>query len=287
MPDFLETPRFPFALALNGFSGGPGFSTGIVEMASGDEQRNAQWAQARREWSGDHIPWVRAQIAQLLDFCHCMQGRAVGFRFRDPLDYRDDGRGILGAGVGAGLPTYQLGKRYAVGTLQHDRAIRKPVPGTITIKRNGAAVAVGSVAGQVTLDTATGIATFGAEASGSVASATPGTTTVIGLGAAMGLSVGQLIYLNGLVGTLGDALNGRAWPITAVSGASYTIAVNSTGLTGGGGGSAYRYPQPTDALTWVGEFDVPVRFASDRFSYAPSGRDIWQFTGLGLIELRK
>ena len=49
MPDFLETPRFPFALALNGFSGGPGFSTGIVEMASGDEQRNAQWAQARRE----------------------------------------------------------------------------------------------------------------------------------------------------------------------------------------------------------------------------------------------
>ena len=91
----------------------------------------------------------------------------------------------------------------------------------------------------------------------------------------------------GLVGTLGAVLNGRAWPITAVSGASYTIAVNSTGLTGGGGGSAYRYPQPTDALTWVGEFDVPVRFASDRFSYAPSGRDIWQFTGLGLIELRK
>lgn len=283
---FLETPRFPFALALGGFEGGPGFSTGIVEVASGAEQRNANWSQARREWTGDNIPWERAQIAQLLDFTHCMQGRAVGFRFRDPLDYRDDGRGILGAGAGAGLPTYKLVKRYAVGALTHDRHIRKPVPGSVTLFRNGAAIATGSGAGQATLDTTTGIVTFGAEASGSVASATPGATTVIGLGAPVGLVVGQLLYVTGLPGTLGAALNGRAWPITAVAGASYTLGVNTTGLTGGSGGSAFKYPQPADALTWVGEFDVPVRFANDRFTYAAAGRDIWQFTGLGLIELR-
>ena len=283
---FIETPRFPFALALGGFEGGPGFSTGIVEVASGAEQRNAQWAQARREWTGDNIPWERPQIAQLLDFTHCMQGRAVGFRFRDPLDYNADGRGLLGTGVGAGLPTYRLVKRYAVGALVHDRNITKPVPGSVTLLRNGTAVAAGSGAGQALLDTTTGIVTFGAEASGSVASATPGATTVIGLGATMPAAVGQLLYLSGLPGTLGAALNGRSWPVTEVAGASYTLGINTTGLTGGSGGSAYKYPQPTDVLTWSGEFDVPVRFANDRFTYAAAGRDIWQFTGLGLIELR-
>ena len=42
MSAFLETPRFPTALAY-GARGGPKFKTNIVQLASGREQRNVVW----------------------------------------------------------------------------------------------------------------------------------------------------------------------------------------------------------------------------------------------------
>ncbi|MFN8961092.1 MAG: hypothetical protein ACK5YV_05935, partial [Betaproteobacteria bacterium] len=54
----------------------------------------------------------------------------------------------------------------------------------------------------------------------------------------------------------------RSHAVTGVGGANITISTSTTGLTATGG-TARFFPQPTDALTWSGEFDVPVRFESD------------------------
>ena len=46
---FLETPRFPLR-ASYGAVGGPEFATDIVEVNSGQEQRNIRWDQARAKF---------------------------------------------------------------------------------------------------------------------------------------------------------------------------------------------------------------------------------------------
>lgn len=280
---FLESPRFPFEF-LAGLVGGPSYSTDIVIFRSGADQTNANWEQSLGEWNGDGIPFDESKKAILLDWVHALKGRAIGFRYRDTADYTDAGRGILGSGAGTGLPTYPLIKRYSVGGLTTDRKIQKPA-GLIHISRNGTLVAYGSGAGQVSLSSATGIVTFQPDASAGVSSISPGASTGVTLSAAIGLAIGQKLYLSGLSGTLGAALNGQAWPISAVSGAVYTLAVNTSALTGVGGTGA-KYPQATDTLAWTGSFDVPVRFASDSLKLTEVSPGVFVAQGLALKETR-
>lgn len=282
--DFIDTPRFPDALALNGFDAVTAWSTDVIEVFSGGEQRNANWTQARHHYSADMIPWRTADVQAFQAWSMVLKGRAIGFRFRDPLDHDDGAAGYLGTGYGTGLPTYQLVKRYAVGGLTHDRIIRKA--GEVTLKRNSTAVPVGIGAGQATLDSTTGIATFAPIAQSGISTITPGASTNVQLISAIGLVVGGMLHLSGIGGTLGATLNGKAWPITAVSGATYTISAATTGLTGATTGYGSRYPQPDDALTWAGTFDVPVRLDTDTVRFEPRGNGIWQPVGLTLIEVR-
>lgn len=280
---FLESPRFPFEF-VSGLVGGPGYSTDVVTFRSGAEQTNANWEQSLGEWSGDNVPFNETTKAILLDWAHALKGRAIAFRYRDTADFTDAGRGILGAGVGTGLPSYQMVKRYTVGALATDRKIQKPA-GTIGITRNGVAATYGTGAGQVSLDSTTGIVTFKADASANISSVTPGASTVVTLVSAIGLSAGQKLYLSGLTGTLGTTLNGQAWPITGVSGAAYTLSVNTSALTGSGGTGA-KYPQATDTLAWTGQFDVPVRFASDSLKLTEIAPGVFVAQGLSLKETR-
>lgn len=284
MPSFLETPRFPIQMARQ-LAGGPGFSTAIVEVFSGNEQRAGNWSRSRGQWTGDGVVLDEQGKNALLDFFQALGGPLVGFRYHDPVDFSDAGRGYLGSGVGAGVPSYQLVKRYAAGALSRDRDIRKPVAGSISIKRNGAGVAFGAAAGQVALDTTTGVVTFVADASSGISSITPGATTAVTLSAAVGLSSGQRLYVSGLSGTLGSALNGQSWPISSVSGSIYTLSANTAGLSGSGGTGA-KYPQSSDVLTWTGQFDVPVRFGSDRLQLIAEGGRVYTPQGLLLLELR-
>lgn len=278
---FLESPRFPFEF-VSGLVGGPAYSTDIVTFRSGAEQANANWEQSLGEWNGDNVPFNEVQKALLLDWVHALKGRAIAFRYRDTADFSDAGRGVLGPGTGQ--PTYQMVKRYTAGSLTTDRKIQKPT-GTIGITRNGGAVTYGAGAGQVSLNSTTGIVTFVADASASVSSITPGASTVVTLASAVGLSTGQKLYLSGLSGTLGTALNGQAWTISGVSGAAYTLGVNTSALTGSGGAGA-KYPQATDTLAWTGLFDVPVRFASDALKLTEVAPGVFIAQGLALKETR-
>ena len=66
---------------------GPRFSTVVTTTASGFEQRNSNWAQARLEVDGGTGLRSDADLQLLLAFFQARRGRAFAFRFRDPMDH--------------------------------------------------------------------------------------------------------------------------------------------------------------------------------------------------------
>lgn len=282
---FLESPRFPDRLAV-GVAGGPGFNTSVIRIQSGRRIAAVNWDLPLRTWSVRHIPVNdRASYLALQNHFMAVRGMAHGFRLRDPFDHADEGAGLLGtSGAGTGLPTAQLVKQYGLPGFYSQRPIYKPL--AVVVRRNGANVAPGAGAGQVAINNATGLVTFVADASSGIASIAPGATTSVTLSAAVGVLTAGMLYLSGISGTVGTALNGKAWSVNSVSGATYVLAVNTAGLSGSGGLGS-RYPQPTDALTWVGEFDTPVYFTSDEFRPEFVGRDVISFPDLGIEEARQ
>lgn len=284
---FLENPRFPDDIAFWG-QGGPKYNTIVNTSTSGREKRNSLWYYALSTWRINNVSRtvavpVQYNIATIRNFFRAMKGQAWGFRFRDWADYQDEGQGIVGqqfssfsnsnfvpVGAGTGYPTTQMYKVYAETPFYDYRVIQKPYNGGgLNVQRNGANVVQGTGAGQCVIDTTTGNVNWTADQSATVTGATAGATTQVTLSAALSLAVvGKLLYLNVTGGTLGAALTGQAWQITAVSGTTYTLAANTTGLTGTVTGTAGMYPQPSDVLQWTGMFDVPCRFNTDFFDLA-------------------
>lgn len=152
----------PLALAI-GASGGPERVTDVVRLASGAESRNTRWSQSRRRWEVGGAA-MRADVAhELIAFFEARRGRAYGFRFRDPVDWKScaPGQAIAAIdqplGVGDGETTaFQLVKRYASGDAWADRIVAKPVDGSVVIAIDGV------VTSGVTIDHTTGLVTFAA-----------------------------------------------------------------------------------------------------------------------------
>jgi uncharacterized protein (TIGR02217 family) len=105
------------------------------------------------------------QMIALTEFYNVRKGKVYGFRYRDPLDWKscrvdetvaNDDQTIIASAVG-GETTAQLIKTYTSGGESTVRPIKKPVSGSVLIKKN---------AGQLTettdysIDYATGIITF-------------------------------------------------------------------------------------------------------------------------------
>ena len=156
---FVET-QFPTNISL-GAIGGPGFSTDVVTLASGDEQRNINWTAARRRYSVGHAIQDRIEFDDLIAFFTARRGKGVGFRFKDWSDYSVTDQEI---GIGDAAETdFQLIKTYSSGGVEIDRTITKPVTGTLTIYFDD----VEQVSGW-TVDTTTGIVTFSSAPGGSV-----------------------------------------------------------------------------------------------------------------------
>lgn len=300
---FLETPRFPDRIARD-MVGGPEFATDVVLLATGYEQRNINWSQARRVYDAATAVKLLSDFREIEEHFHAVAGRAHGFRFRDPADYSaTNSNGLLRplhgtvqvgtAGFGYGVPSYQLIKRYTRGTLTHDRDIRKPVSGSVSVRRGGSPVTFGSGAGQVSLDTTTGVLTFVADATRTVTAVTVGASTQVTLSTALpGITTGSRMYLTGLTGADAALLNNLSHAVTGVSSNVYTLATSTAGKTiTPGSGVAYAYPQASEALDWAGQFDVPVRFDTDRLrrrvlGRAPGGDYLVDCDEIPLIEIR-
>ena len=153
--------RFPDNIG-RGARGGPERRTQIVELASGDEERNASWANSRRRYDVAYGIRRADDLAAVVAFFEARNGRLHGFRLKDWADYKS---GLPSAtpsptdqaiGTGDGATTaFQLVKRYASGGQTWTRDITKPVAGTVRLALGGVEQASGW-----TVDTTTGLISF-------------------------------------------------------------------------------------------------------------------------------
>jgi len=153
--------RFPDNIS-RGARGGPERRTQIVELASGDEERNASWADSRRRYDVAYGIRRADDLASVVAFFEARNGRLHGFRYKDWADYKS---GLpsqpitptdqqIGTGNGS-LKTFQLAKRYISGAQSWTRTIAKPVAGTVRV----ALGMVEQMSGWA-VDTSTGVVTF-------------------------------------------------------------------------------------------------------------------------------
>ncbi|MBS0125060.1 DUF2460 domain-containing protein [Thetidibacter halocola] len=153
--------RFPDNIS-RGARGGPERRTQIVELASGDEERNASWANSRRRYDVAYGIRRADDLAAVVAFFEARNGRLHGFRFKDWGDHKSCLPSVTPAptdqviGTGDGATTaFQLVKRYASGSQTWVRAITKPIAGTVRMALGGVEQASGW-----SIDTTTGVIIF-------------------------------------------------------------------------------------------------------------------------------
>ncbi|MCT8999722.1 DUF2460 domain-containing protein [Chelativorans intermedius] len=153
--------RFPDDIS-RGARGGPERRTQIVELASGDEERNASWANSRRRYDVAYGIRRADDLATVVAFFEARNGRLYGFRFKDWADYKSclpsgtpaPTDQLIGTGDGEAT-AFQLVKTYASGAQSWTRTIAKPVAGTVRVALDGA-----EQLGGWSVDATTGVVTF-------------------------------------------------------------------------------------------------------------------------------
>lgn len=289
---FIESPRFPDSISVWA-KGGPGFNTTVIIVNSGYEQRNINWSQARAKYdiaqafrtlaaSGD----TSYAASQLISFFNIANGMANGFRFKDWNDFQVTvANGTLGtSGLGVGVPTYQLYKNYVQGAAAFHRIIQKLVSSNPTpaIYRNGV---LQTVTTNYTIDTTTGIVTWVPDSQRAISNITNANPAVVTTSLTHPFVSGDLIYITGVTGM--TPINGYAYPITVLDAHNFEIGANTLSYPAyTGSGTAYKYPQNSDELTWSGEFDVPVRFDTDVLMGGQIESGLYEVDNLSVIEIR-
>ena len=162
--------RFPDNIS-RGARGGPERRTQIVELASGDEERNASWVNSRRRYDVAYGIRRADDLAAVVAFFEARNGRLHGFRTKDWADYKSSlsSQAITPTdqqiGIGTGiLKAFPLSKTYTSGAQAWTRTIAKPISGTVRI-------ALGTVEQMSgwTMDATTGVVIFAAAPSAGVA----------------------------------------------------------------------------------------------------------------------
>lgn len=257
-------------------TGGPSYSTQIVSVQSGDEQRAANWIQPRGTYNLGDRDVPSAKYQKLLSFFHRMRGRFHGFRIRDWTDYADDERGVLGGGVGNGAMSYQMNKVRGVDgvsgvTLQK---ITRPVGptfasnpdlgNTIRIYKDGMEVPQVNAPGGCLVDDTKGTVLFipHSFAISSIAGS-PG-ASVITFSGAHNFSVGEFVTVAGYVDGL-DGNNG-SWQISNIPNSNSVEVFATLTSTSEGGATGSDLPGVNNTLTWTGLYDIPARFDTDSFN---------------------
>jgi len=153
--------RFPDNIS-RGARGGPERRTQIVELSSGDEERNASWANSRRRYDAAYGVRRTDDLAAVVAFFEARNGRLYGFRWRDWGDYKSclpsstPAASDQSIGNGDGVTTaFQLVKSYTSGAQTWTRTITKPVAGTVVVALGGTVQNTGW-----SVDTTTGLITF-------------------------------------------------------------------------------------------------------------------------------
>lgn len=286
---FLETPRFPDRVAF-GTQGGPSYKTEVIVVGSGFEQRNINWADSRHLYNASmgikSLPDMEATLAMF----HAARGRAHGFRFKDFVDYQSSAYGVnptafdqtLATGDGV-TASFQMLKDYTQGTLTYKRDITKPVIGTGLVGLAGFTIP----STQAPIDYTTGIITF-VDASDTVTNAvSSGSDTDITQPGAHSLGVGDTMFLDTFTGDWAG-LNNTRFTIIGVTGPGVIkIAFDSSAYAtySSNAGAIITLPQSAEVITAGFDFDVPVRFDTDRLSISLEDYNVGAVS-VPLVEIR-
>lgn len=161
---FHESAIFPTDIS-DGSMGGPTYLTFVHGVDSGREQRLPQWPYGKYQFDAQYGAKRVEQMEALMRFYHARQGKAYGFRYRDPMDWKscavndtpaNDDQTLVGSAVG-GETSIQLIKNYTDGGVTLVRPIRKPVSGTVILKKNATPLVLTT---DYTIDHTTGIITL-------------------------------------------------------------------------------------------------------------------------------
>lgn len=155
--------RLPEDISL-GAEGGPGYKTTINTTDGGLVHRISRWSAPRHRYNIAYGVRTRTQLGLLKSFYMAVDGGAVGFRFKDWVDYTTaaDGASAYSATdqicVKLSATRYQLRKAYTAGSRTLWRTITKPVAGRVIVAVDGVVAAT-----QPALDDTTGVLTFASD----------------------------------------------------------------------------------------------------------------------------
>jgi len=295
---FIESRPLDSYIAL-GSSAGPEYQTEVIELSSGVEQRNRAWSYPRHRYLIGISAGKSTKIETLRQLFHSTAGAFNGFRFKDFNDYSSatiQGSAVafddqaISAGDGVSL-TYQVLKNYTTLTTTVQRKISKLVAGSFITGFTGTTPAPWSVqdtGSRWSLDDNTGVLTYSADVEKTInaASNIGGGDTRLTTTTVHGLLAGDTMSLSTFTNDW-SGLNGRRYEIKSVGASTIDFVFDSSLYTAYAGdlGQVNTLPQSVETITWGGEFDVPVRFASDGIQIEQISPGIEQ-SSIELIEIK-
>jgi len=254
-----------------GAQGGPRYRTEVAALSSGHETRDSKWSYPLFSYNLAYGVRSLEEMYSLQTAFHAAKGRANGFRMKDWADYKScapqDTLALTDSTLGTGdgiVLTYQLLKHYVFGAITQNRLIYTPIVNTLVVGIDGTLEpdsfwSVGSTTGVVTFVDDT--ETFTDATSAAACEIT--TTT------SHNLTTGDRVYLSTFTNDWA-ALNGFRYTVTVTGASTFTIAVNTSGYTAYSSdvGQYNTIPQSAEVVSAGFEFDVPVRFEDDQWTWS-------------------
>ncbi len=271
----------PKAIVLAGVTGTRSRQNQRIRNQGGFVSVNVIRDYTLRAWQIGTGPMSLSVAEQVFGLQEATDAGAYGMLYEDPIDFTTTAangalQGYMSsvefgvASRGNGTPNYGFRKLYpAFGSAyQRARGVTR-LNGTPVVMRDGVPVVVGGSAGNIAISAGPSYVTFVPDTTRSVSSVIVGATTTIALSSAIpGFVVGGRLWLQDLTGADAALLNNKSHEITNIAGAVYTLDVNTVGKTiTASGGEGHKYPQPSESLTWVGSFYVPVNFRDDTIDW--------------------
>jgi uncharacterized protein (TIGR02217 family) len=121
---------FPLTLAKK-IVGGLEFHTTTINNLSGVENRNINWPLPKNRYNISKNLYSSKDIEIIQTWFRVTRGKAIGFRFRDALDYSGQ-KELIGIGNNQ-QSSFQLKKFYNIGKYNFVRKIIKPTIGSVKI----------------------------------------------------------------------------------------------------------------------------------------------------------
>lgn len=243
------------------------YSNQIVRTVGGDEYRSQRHPYVMASMTVEFERQTNFAIGKIIDLHNRAGGTLRGFRVKHPVDFSTnnyrDAPTMLDQHLPLANPTvpgiYQLTRWFGGYTdpACARRRIRKPVAGTTLVAVSGAALP----SAQWSVATTTGLITLAANKSRAITGITQASQAVATVGSHT-FVVGESVAFSGVSGM--TQINGLRALITAVSGSTITVAINSSAFSAyTSGGAVQTWPITGEAATAGCQYDLPMRFDAD------------------------